>query len=119
MECYRVLKPGGTCRVVVPDLFEPARRYVDEYMKVIEEVKQGNYQAKVSIDLNYLYHNEDKQFDHQYMYDFITLAKVFYKAGFVKIEESTPLSSKIPDIKSIEKRTDPVKNLYLECVKPA
>jgi predicted SAM-dependent methyltransferase len=40
-ECFRVLKPGGVCRVVVPDLEEIARTYLD----MLEKAKAGDQRA--------------------------------------------------------------------------
>ncbi len=45
-ECYRVLKPGGIIRVVVPDLEEIARLYLEALTKSVngEQNWQGNYE---------------------------------------------------------------------------
>lgn len=42
-ECYRILKMGGVCRVVVPDLEDVCK----EYLRILESVKKNrDYQAK-------------------------------------------------------------------------
>lgn len=49
-EQHRVLKPGGTLRVVVPDLEQICRLY----LRYLDEVKAGNVEAEVKYDYSLL-----------------------------------------------------------------
>ncbi len=45
-ECYRVLKPGGIIRVVVPDL----QRIAQTYLEQLEQALRGNKEAELNYD---------------------------------------------------------------------
>jgi len=116
-ECFRVLKPCGVCRIVVPDLFQPAKKYIEDFLSLMPNAEIGIFERKPEVDINNLYHTKGKLFDHKYLYDFISLGILFQKAGFLNIRKASALDSVIPDIEDIETRRDNSINLYMEFIK--
>jgi predicted SAM-dependent methyltransferase len=116
-ECHRVLKPNGILRIVVPDLYDAITKYVEEYRRKISSYEAGKFDAIFHHDINRLYHTDAKLFDHKYMYDYISLSQLMYRAGFRVIRKAKALESGIPGIDEIEKRIDDSGNLYVECTK--
>lgn len=87
-ESYRVLKPGGTLRIVVPDLLYHARRYLDNYTNAksasadflqtlhLQIPEEMPFLSKL---INFF---SDYPTIHKYMYDPATLRKLFSAYGF-------------------------------------
>jgi len=105
-ECYRVLKPGGIIRVIVPDL----RCYIHNYI-------QGNLKADHFIEnLLVLYPKSNSifkkliipfiSFPHKCMYDEKTLLQIIQDIGFIALSKNG-MESDIYHIEDIEdyKRT--------------
>lgn len=100
-ECYRVLKPEGVIRIVVPDLGH-----------IVNEYTEGRIRADEFTDkLGVLYKfgkNPIKnkltpffQFPHKCMYDQKTLLTVMNDIGF-QVESRKPFDSNIKDIENVE-----------------
>lgn len=107
-ECYRVLKPGGTCRMVVPDL---------------ESIVNGYSQAKAAKDVEaatrfmekLLVHDKRHQrgilgtyyrltafHQHKWMYDADSILNLFEAAGFKNVRRADYLDSRIARIGEVE-----------------
>jgi SAM-dependent methyltransferase len=117
-EAFRVLKPGGVLRVVVPDL----RAIVDRYLS-------GGLAADHFVeDLGVLYGPAKQglarllapvvEFPHKCMYDSATMRRVLQSAGFVA-RCRPPFESDIVDIRSIEISDRTVDAVIVEGNKPA
>ncbi|MGH8546556.1 MAG: class I SAM-dependent methyltransferase, partial [Gammaproteobacteria bacterium] len=92
-ECYRVLKSGGICRVVVPDLAATIQRYLLR----TSQSDQGDTAAEQLMDelllhprvpecgLLGLYHRLCGYHQHKWMYDGPGVAKLLREAGFFNV----------------------------------
>lgn len=100
-ECYRILKPGGFLRIVLPDL----KPIIDKYLN--NEINAVDFIEKLDV----LYYDGPKIFKkffsfcfsypHKTMYDYKSLSKIFINLGLNPIKKSYG-DSKIPDIISVE-----------------
>lgn len=113
-EVFRVLKPRGRYRVVVPDFLKFARAYVSGDAAFIREAfpwAQRPIQA--------LYCIANWHGDHRNILDYEELQRMGRIAGFTAIHESRASQSDVVDLR-IDK-TDPqrvAESLYVEFTKP-
>jgi predicted SAM-dependent methyltransferase len=87
-ESLRVLIPRGRFRVGVPDTEPVLNAYVtadDTYFQLARQRWHPAYCDTKMHSINYHFRQES---EHKYAYDFETLTKVLYQAGFGKIERS-------------------------------
>jgi SAM-dependent methyltransferase len=117
-ECYRVLKPGGIIRIVVPDLEQivkkysdgelPADRFVDALGVSFSDPKDGPLKRRLAFLIRY---------PHKCMYDSKSLSNAMKEAGF----DSRPrkkLDSDIEDIDKVELRDLMDGSIIIEGKKP-
>ena len=102
-ESYRVLKPGGTLRVVVPDLAYAVALYA-----------QGRKEDMLT---QYFFVEDDDSYfaRHKYMYDFETLAALLETIGFKQIQKQTHQTGNTPDLNVLDNR--PEDSLHVEAVR--
>lgn len=120
-ECYRVLRPGGTMRVLVPDLelwinaytqnnhffFDQYRRYGGIDPKI--------YVAKAAVFMGMLHNHE-----HKCGYDFESLKWLVEYVGFVDVKRTLYADGEVENLVDLEPM-DPIKimeSLCIECKKP-
>jgi predicted SAM-dependent methyltransferase len=116
-EAFRVLKPGGAIRVIVPD----AELYVDLYQRAKsgavpfpyvgeEEIAAGTVTPMMVVNGMFRGHG------HLFAYDFMTMKKLLVEAGFSKVERRTYRQgdSAVLLFDSPERQ---VESLYVEAVK--
>ncbi|WKZ12691.1 MAG: methyltransferase domain-containing protein [Gammaproteobacteria bacterium] len=147
-EVYRVLRPGGVHRVVVPDLEVLARRYLEhvgecgrnqherarheEYVaelieQCVREIPAGA--AALSGWRRRLYlalcgNARTKGEVHRWMYDSVTLTQILTAAGFAEVEVQACDRSRIEDWKvygldlNENGTAHKADSLYIECVRP-
>jgi len=107
-ECLRVLKPGGTLRVVVPDLERLARRYVSTLERPSGRVVDAEYDSAVNDILDQLVRQTPKARSsqpfavrlleavfvgdtsrsgerHRWMYDRFSLHRLLLGVGFYRV----------------------------------
>lgn len=89
-ECYRVLRPGGTVGIVVPDMRWLMTEYVKGSGRVFEEPNSGGRTryARDLDDLNAMFVFSTVQSSHhQWGYDLSTLSRALESAGFPLLRE--------------------------------
>lgn len=118
-ECIRILKPGGTIRVSVPD----AEIYIRDYVKVIDgdsSVKlpyseidsyEGIYAPIMSVNRVF------QDYDHIFIYDFDMFKKLLQKNGFVDIRKESFRTGRDQKL-LIDREVRQVESLYVEATKP-
>jgi len=133
-ECHRVLRDGGACRLIVPDL----RAIVEEYLAGENRLKasegdssetpadrmndrlllrsrsgpKGSWIARVCRSL-WDFHS------HKWMYDADSLARIMTEAGFVDAHERALHDTDILDIEGVERpdRVEGGAGVIVEAVK--
>jgi predicted SAM-dependent methyltransferase len=120
-ECWRVLKPGGTIRVRVPDNARFWRNYLKEFDEAHQRPRQEwTVNHTRWIDLFFrdicvrpkLWRSIGHY--HKYMYDEISLIRTLEGVGFIGAERRGFLDSAIEDVRVVETRDD----LTVEATKP-
>jgi predicted SAM-dependent methyltransferase len=118
-EARRVLKPGGHCRTMVPDLGAIIRDYVEQMRllhagtpapppgddpgrHLIGRLLMREESRKRSGILIGLYRNLTDFHAHKWMYDNNSLTKLMIEAGFVNCRQRSYLDSEIPHIEKVE-----------------
>jgi len=101
-EIYRVLKPGGAARIVVPDL--------DHIISLFNE-------GKTVEALKYFYGEDkvDEFTSHKYNYNFIVLKNELASAGFRFVNKCTFKNGSLPDLEYLDTRQKG--SLFVEAVK--
>lgn len=112
-ECYRLLKPGGVFRLVVPDLAFHAQRY-------LEHVHEANSSRDAHDDFlwnvygGYLVPRRKGAY-HRYMYDWPTLRTLLQAAGFRHLVKQNHRSSIDPELAELDSR--PGDSLHIDAIK--
>ena len=129
-EAYRVLKPEGVLRIVVPDLYKICRKYIDEYntdsfsgnstdfiMWAINMHKEGQY-GNIGLIKKLFLEIQGYPHQHKYMYDDKSLCSLVETYEFKDINfYSYGVSGSIEDIVSLEGTKESYLSIYLEAKK--
>ena len=128
-EAYRCLKPGGVIRLVVPDLYQICKKYIDEYEHGHEEDPTAFIMWAINMNREGQYGNpgffkrivfewQGYPHQHKFMYDDKSLKKRMKDAGFTDLNSlSYGLSNHIEDIKDVEGMKEPYLSIYIEGIK--
>jgi len=110
-EVFRILKPGGIVRVVIPDLALGARQYV-------AAIEANPDDANAANDfLNWLQLNRPELRDpHLWMYDAPSLTAILRECGFINAVVCEYKKGRVPDCDILDNR--PEDSLHLEAEKP-
>jgi len=101
-QCYRVLRPGGICRVVVPDLEKIMRLYeVEDPRRFINDIYEVSTRSAVKNS-------------HHCAFTGPFLRKLFSNAGFTKQTIRDYRVGECPDIGRLDNRPE---SLFFEAVK--
>jgi len=126
-ELFRVLKPGGLVRIVIPDLLIIAK----EYVRVSEGLKDDSLlflgedisaSGGADMFLSFFYGvavgdaTHQKLFGHRWMYDFESLQHYMTEAGFIGIHRLCFREGACPDLDVLDTR--PRESLHVEAIKP-
>jgi len=115
-QCFRVLKPGGCLRIVVPDLKVIARKYMadspveNDSKNELTSADQFNDHLLMhgrcpppSGNLLYRIHTALNDFHtHKWMYDADSLTQCFRMVGFTEVREMACHDSRIAGIEAVE-----------------
>lgn len=120
-EIYRVMKPGGLHRILVPDLEAFAKAYIekksillDKYQEHVLKDDIEIYQTPASIFMGMLHNHE-----HKWGWDWESLKWVLERQGFKNIKRTLFQESDFHDIEQMEKYS-PLRcaeSLCVECYK--
>jgi predicted SAM-dependent methyltransferase len=95
--CYRILRPHGVLRTVVPDIESIIRAYArddNEYFQI-----QANFHPDwCNTKLDHLMYALQQEGEHKYGYDYETLNVLLTDAGFKYITKSDYNQSLVPDV---------------------
>lgn len=118
-ECYRVLKKDGIMRLVVPDLFWHAERYVRESIRIHKDSQLSDDRSVHDKFLESVYgaYLSNKRYgaNHCYMYDLPTLVSVLKKIGFGKVRECQYQEGEDEELSRLDAR--PEDSLHVEISK--
>ncbi|MFH1702689.1 MAG: methyltransferase domain-containing protein [Nitrospirota bacterium] len=107
-ECYRCLCEGGVIRIIVPDLYQIAKRYVDlmvtdpkgehsyNFLQDLN-MQEGSYKGLLKVLHKIFGHSR-----HRHMYDEWSLMDLLEKQGFKNIQRMCYGQSRIPDNEMVE-----------------
>jgi predicted SAM-dependent methyltransferase len=84
-EMFRVLEPGGLCRICTPDLEWMARTVLERDPAVLEGHRQHNYSAPT---FAHIPNNYFRMWGHRFVFDFDALAYLLQDSGFIEIERT-------------------------------
>jgi len=125
-ECWRVLKPGGIVRVVVPDMFLMSEQYASTMRKLaatestasdltvflstpmrVDEVSEAFTGQFFERTLE-----RQRLFGHRWMFDRWSLQRALERAGFTGITEMPYQQGSLPDLTELDCR--PSNSLHME-----
>lgn len=130
-EAQRVLQPLGVIRIVVPDLYQAAKQYVERYergdpasaegfLTTINLHQEGAYAPGRNFAIRWLNWLQGHPHQHKYMYDALTLPGLLVRHGFAQVAASSyGMSALIPEIRDVEATREGVPSIYFEARKEA
>lgn len=102
-EIYRVLMPGGTLRISIPDLEFVLSLYI------------AGKKEKMLSDYFFGEDNDSYYARHKYMYDYAMLAGALHSIGFQDIRRCNICEGRTPDLGILDNRPDD--SLFVEAVR--
>ena len=112
-ECFRVLRPGGILRIVVPDLGIMVRDYLADPGDPMASHRFISRLLLTSSVRNLVHAGAH----HKQMFDARSLVRMLQEAGFVAPELSTFGSSQIAEIAEVELESRRSESLYVEATR--
>jgi predicted SAM-dependent methyltransferase len=112
-ECFRVLKPGGCLRLIVPDGETIIRTYLENPAELT--ARRGNGSA-FAIDAVNSYFRQ--RYEHQYIYDWPMLENQFSGAGFAEVRRVGYQEGAASKQIMLDDEKYAWESLYVEAVKP-
>jgi predicted SAM-dependent methyltransferase len=114
-DVYRVLRPGGCFRIVVPDAEIYLRGYLSELDGNAAKIPYRDlFEEKTALmSVNRIFRGHG----HQYAWDFNTIRIPLAEAGFVEIRKSKFGEGRDPKL-LIDMEHRAVESLYVEAIKP-
>lgn len=107
-ECFRVLRTGGVCRIVVPDLAAAVQKYQQSSEQGIDDAADQlmdglllHSRSRESGVLGF-YHRTFAYHQHKWMYDGQSLSRIMSKAGFIYVTNPACQVGRLLDLQSVE-----------------
>lgn len=110
-EIVRILKPGGTLRVIVPDAETIMREYFEDPQALL--MRRAPAATPAEAVNSYFRQN----YEHQFLYDHETLSKMLIDAGFAKVNRLAFATSSSGMPIAIDDPKYKWESLYVEAVK--
>ena len=110
-EVFRILKPGGAVRVIVPDLALGARQYVAAIEANPNDANAAN-EFMEWLQLN----RPELRDPHLWMYDAASLTAILTAIGFSHVVVCEYKKGRVPDCEVLDRR--PGDSLHIEAEKP-
>ena len=120
-ECLRVLKPGGTMRVLVPDIelwinaYTSGNTFFFDQYRAMGGIDKDIHVTKGSIFMGMLHNHQ-----HEFGYDFETLKWLVEHVGFTDVKRTLYAHGDVENLEELEGH-DPIRimeTLCIECKKP-
>jgi predicted O-linked N-acetylglucosamine transferase (SPINDLY family)/predicted SAM-dependent methyltransferase/glycosyltransferase involved in cell wall biosynthesis len=113
-ECRRVLQPGGTLRIAMPDLENIVQKYNSEDWRDQDWLRWPDYQfVKTRAEMINI---SFRWWEHKWLYNLEELNRRLLEAGYLSIQTAAWGKSNIPDFQSRETREDSI--LIIEAESP-
>lgn len=128
-EAYRCLKPGGVIRIVVPDLYKIAKKYLEQYeasdgtsdstqfiMWAINMHREGQYGNNISLFKKFILEWQGYPHQHKFMYDDKSIRlkfSHFRNPLFLQYG----VSQYLPEIEDVEGSSESYLSVYFEAKK--
>lgn len=120
---YKILKPGGLFRLVLPDLEQMARGY-------LQSLDQGDATASIRFIKNMIFGLEDRpkgikgfvssywgNANHLWLWDHVSMEEALKQAGFISVRRCSFNDSADPMFKLVEDESRFMGALAMECSK--
>lgn len=121
-ECLRVLRPGGTFSVGVPDTEWPIRAYAGDpyYVDWFQYVQGHAYPTWITTKMECVNHSFRQGDEHKFAYDFETLKRALEQAGFIEVKRRSfdPSLDSEKSRYSLDSDESKCTTLYVEAKKP-
>lgn len=112
-EFYRILKPGGVLRIILPDGEFYFNTYVNKNKdQTVYMPYEENFISPMA-RINALFRNHG----HQFIYDFYTFSLILQEAGFIKINKASFMQGN-HNVLIIDTEYRKIESLYVEAQKP-
>ncbi len=117
-EFHRILEPGGTVRIVVPD----AERYMSAYVhRSPEEFQSLGWNLRelprdIHTPIHIINHVFHQGGEHCFGWDFETMESVLHQAGFAEVVRQSYRVSRDPEL-AIDQENHAPYSLYVEAVR--
>lgn len=99
-QIFRVLRPGGVVRIVVPDLFLVAQKYV--LGQDLKDIYGGtHYYWRDTPATRFLYFM--REWSHTVVFDYALLSMMLRDAGFVNVRQMPFGKSEIPELNGLDR----------------
>ena len=126
-EIYRVLKPGATFRVTVPDLEIHAKNYVAGNSQFFSPIIE-KYTARLATNRDkywlirsnggaFMSRAVQRFYRHRWMYDFETLSSCLREVGFSQCEKMSFGVSRVPAAGDMDRADRAFETLYIDARK--
>lgn len=117
-ECWRVLQPGGTLSLGVPDTEWPIVSYANGDPTYFDLARERFHPAWCNTRMHNLNYHFRQGREHKYAYDFETLKQILEGAGFITVERRSFVLGLDCDARRVDFLPRNSPGLYVNALKP-